>query len=177
MATQLKPAVKSAAQALRKNLVRVLPASVTSIPVGSTTYTPQEVVAELQSGLGLIQAVVNAKLAVREAIKARDAALPDLESLVQSVQAFVKVMIPTDGAGQLACGVRARKKPAKLTMEEQTAKAALALATRRKNGTMGVRQRRRAEKAARAVAVAVVLGPDGKTLDGSPLPAPKGKKK
>jgi hypothetical protein len=164
-----KPALQQMAETLAANLIDVLPSSVTSVPLGTTTMTPQKVASALQSGAATYTGVTTAKVAYSTAVKTRDDGEAPLRILVGQVVSFLKLVIGGDPAALAQCGIHAPKKKTPLTAEELAAQAAKNRATRISNGTTGAAQKRKAAKAAQSTTV--VFGPDGQPLPGSTLPA------
>jgi hypothetical protein len=164
-----KSKLQTQAEDIAQNLPNVLPATA-KMPYGGTSLTPAQIVAEIQADLSTFADAANAKLTYTNAVSKKKTAVADLHSLVTAVVAYLKVMIPTDHAGLASCGIEPKKAKVQLTSAEKAALAAQRKATRAANGVQGAQQKRKAALAAKATTI--VLGPDGKPLDGSPMPAP-----
>jgi hypothetical protein len=163
-----KSPLQTQAEDMATNLPDVLPETA-EIPFEGEKLTPAQAVAELQAGLGTITDAANQKQAYATAVAAKKAGVANLRALVGAIEAYLRVMIPTDTAGLASCGIEPKKQRAQLTSAEKAAAAAQAAATRKANGVQGSKQKRKAALAAKATTV--VLGADGQPLDGSVLPS------
>ncbi len=160
-----KSQLQTEGEAMANNLLKVLPGSVKSIPLGGQSLTPQQAQTTLQKLVGAFVAVTNAKIAVSDAIKARKDAEVQLRKLLAQLGEFLKLVLGEDTAKLTACGVHLSKPARQLSSEENALKAARNRATRQKNGTKGSTQKRKAAQAGQGATVAL----DGA---GQPLPGP-----
>jgi hypothetical protein len=143
------------------NLAGILPARTASIPLGGTTVTVSNVIADFQAGVTAGNAVATAKSAVKQALTAYHALEPGLRAKFVLVEQYLKLLLgPTNPLLQKV-GIAPPKAKATPTVEAKAAAKAKAASTRKANA--------KPKPAAMSV---VILGPDGQPVPGSaPLPA------
>jgi hypothetical protein len=114
--------------------------SMSSIPLGATTYTPTSLVALVQSRIDAGNAVVTAKANWQGAVKTYDAINTQVTLIERELRNLV---IATFGptSPKLADFGFAPPKKAELTADEKAAAVAKRAATRKARGTMGKKQK------------------------------------
>jgi hypothetical protein len=144
-------------EALLQGLATAWPASQTSILLQQTTYTVPQFTAKVQSVMAPLQAVVNARSALKTAIDDRTVAMPGIVQFLAGVYAVLPQYL-----GATADLTKFGKKPAKarqpLTTEQRAAANAKAAATRAARHTMGKNQKK-AIKGTVATAPATPVAP------------------
>ena len=164
MATRPLPDVKRTAQHFADTLPALLPSDVTHVVLRGAQVPRRKLRQHLLDDLSTFTAVERAEIALAQALRARGAVLPLLLRDLASLTLLTQATLGHDPQALSKAGVAPSKRRHRLTVAENAIKAAKALVTRRRNGTLGKRQRQKARRA--AAARVVVLGPDGKPLPG-----------
>src|SRR5579872_1326755 len=113
-----------------------LPANATLLLAGQSTPQPA-IVQTLTAYAARVQAVVDAKLVYEQAVKARDAADPEVFAYLDRVNSGLAAYFGADNPTLGKFGVPVKHPPAKLTAEQLALKAARLRATRTARGTKG----------------------------------------
>jgi hypothetical protein len=117
------------------------PAAQQAIVYQQTTYTPAQLIAVLETALAPLQAVPDARSALKTAIANRLAALPNTIAVVNGFYAVLPQYLPA-GADTTRFGAKAKKVRRQPTAEEKTVSNAKRAATRTARHIMGKNQRK-----------------------------------
>src|ERR1019366_5257746 len=113
-----------------------------SLTFGNATVTPAELEASVQTLVDLRAAVDDAKTATKAKIAAENAQGPPLRSRMAAFVAFVKASFGPTPDVLADFGLKPKKAPTPLTIEQKAAAAAKRAATRAARRTMGAKQKK-----------------------------------
>jgi hypothetical protein len=114
---------------------------VTSVTLGSASYTPTQLGESLQAIVDLRAAVEDAKAATQAKIVAEEARMPALHSLMAAFVAYVRTAYGNSPDVLSDFGLKPKKSKTPLTVEEKAAAVARRAATRQARHTMGKNQK------------------------------------
>jgi hypothetical protein len=117
------------------------PSTQQTIVYQQATYTPAQLGAKLKAALAPLQAVPDARSALKTALANRLASLPDAIALLDGLYAILPQYLPA-GADTTKFGAKAKKVRKQPTAEEKTASNAKRAATRTARHIMGKKQRK-----------------------------------
>jgi hypothetical protein len=117
--------------------------TVSSLTFGNRTFTPAQIEASLQTLIDLRTAVDTARSATKANLVAEAAQTPSLRSLMAAFVAFVKVTFGNSPDTLASFGLKPRKTPVPLTIDQLAAAAAKRAATRAARHTMGTKQKQK----------------------------------
>ena len=113
-----------------------------SLAFGNGTFTPVQVETAFQTLIDLRTAVDDAKAATKARIALEDAQAGPLRSQMAAFVAFVKATFGSTPDVLADFGLKPRKAPTPLTLDEKAAAAAKRKATRAARHTMGTKQKK-----------------------------------
>jgi hypothetical protein len=142
-------------------------ASVPSITLASTAYTPAQITAALQLLVSLRAAVEAAKSATKAKLASERAQAPALVVLMDALVSYVKVTYSESPDVLADFGLTPKKVATPLTTEQQVVAVAKRASTRKARGTTS----KKAKKAVKGSVVDVVLT---SVTAGQPVAAPHG---
>ena len=146
--------------------------SMSSFPLGGTTFTPTSLAAFIQSRIDAANAVTTAKANWLSAVKTYDAINAQAAAVVRELKAMV---IATYGSGSQKLADFGFNPVVRtpLTPAEKVARAAKAAATRKARGTMGSQQKKLVTGATAAAAASATPTPaPAATPPAAPAPVP-----
>lgn len=146
----------------------------TKLAFASSTFTPAQVLTQLQLLISLRAGVTDARAALAAKLAAEDAQLPALQAFMSAFVAFVKATFSKSPDVLAAFGLEPTKRE---TPDVQTLAVANAKreATREARGTKGTRQRKSVMGAVTGVVVTpIVAGPPVVTAPAAPSTASNG---
>jgi hypothetical protein len=130
-------------------------ASMSSIMLESTAYTPAQITSDLQQLVSLYAAVAAAKAAYQAKLAAVKAQAPNLLSLMAALVAYVRLTYANSPDVLADFGLPPKKEKTPLTTEQQTVANAKNAATREARGTTS----KKAKKAVKGAVVGVTVTP------------------
>ena len=140
-------------------------ASMTSITLSSTAYTPAEITSDLQELVSLYAAAAAAKAAYQAKLAAVKAQAPNLLSLMAALVAYVKLTYANSPDVLADFGQPPKKVRTPLTTEQQAVANAKRASTRVARGTTGPK----AKLAVKGTVVGVTVTP---VVAGEPVASP-----
>ncbi|HEY8038669.1 MAG TPA: hypothetical protein VIF15_02705 [Polyangiaceae bacterium] len=144
-------------------------ANTASLVFDSASYTPAQIEASFQTLVDLRTAVVDAKAATATKVAAEKDGSTAILSLMTAYVAFVKSTFAKSPDVLADFGLKPKKVPTPLTVEEKAAAVAKRKATRASRKTMGSRQK----KAVKGTVATVVVTPvHAELVDPGPAHAP-----
>ncbi len=149
--------------------------TMSSIPMGASTYTPASLAAAIQARIDAANAVGTTRAAWLNAVKTYDALDAQVTVLMRELRNLVIATFGTTSPKLADFGFKATVRTP-LTPAQKVARAAKALATRKARGTLGKKQKAlitgetAAAAAAAAAASATATAPT--TTPAAPAPAP-----
>ena len=148
--------------------------TMTSLPLGGTSYTPTSLVAFIQSHIDAANAIVTAKASWEKAIATYTAIDKQAQVVLHDLKALVLATFGSTSPRLADFGYKPRKVTV-LTPEQKAAAAAKRAATRKARGTMGPKQKLKvtgATTAANAAATAPTTSASTPQATTPPSPAP-----
>jgi hypothetical protein len=127
------------------------PSTQQAIVYQQTTYTPAQLIAKLQAAVAPIQAVPDARSALKTAMANRLVALPEAIALVNGFYAILPQYLPP-GADVAKFGAKPKKARQPQTAEQKAAANAKRAATRAARHIMGKNQRKAIQAPAQTTA-------------------------
>jgi hypothetical protein len=118
------------------------PAGLTQLAAGGKVSTMAELVSELQGYATIYKAADDATMARDKALLAREAIAPTAGARSEEIRAAVKAALGRKNPELASFGMTPDQTPAPLTVEQKTAAAAKAKATRAARHTMGPKQKK-----------------------------------
>jgi hypothetical protein len=140
MKKQIRSAKRDADQSMIDGVNKVL-ATCASLPVGSTTVTPADIVKVLQDRIDASKAVLTAEAARSAAVKVDRDKRAQSAAFVQSLRRMIQGMFTQSPDTLAAFGLKAPKAPKKTVTTKATA-VAKSKATRKARGTLGTKQKK-----------------------------------
>ena len=116
--------------------------NVSSLTLESGNLTPTQIESSLQTIVNLRAAVNDAKAATQAKLAAEQAQMPQLQSLMAALVAYVRTAYSKSPDVLADFGVQPKKAKAPLTVGQQAAAAAKRAATRAARHTMGSKQKK-----------------------------------
>jgi hypothetical protein len=116
-------------------------ATVAQLMFASGTFTPAQVVAQLQTLVALRQGVDDARATLKARLAAETAQAPTLREFMLAFVALVKATFSKSPDVLADFGLAPKKAATPLTVEQKAAKVAKAEATRKARGTMGSKKK------------------------------------
>jgi len=149
-------------------------ATVTQVMFASGTFTPAQVVAQLQTLVTLRQGVSDARAALQAKLAAEASQAPTLREFMLAFVAFVKVTFSKSPDVLVDFGLAPKKAATPLTAEEMVAKVAKGKATRQARGTTSKKQKQEIHGDVTGVTVTPVTAsaPVAATVSPAPSAAP-----
>ena len=143
-------------------------ASVTQVMVAGGSFTPAQVISQLQAIVTLRSDVETAKAATKAKLATEKADMPELRVFLDAFVTFVKADFGTSPDALADFGLHPKKAKAPATVTAKAAAAAKREATRKARNTMGSQQRKLVKGDVTGVIVTPITAPAHVT------PAPNG---
>ncbi|MHB8419333.1 MAG: hypothetical protein ACYDCL_14745 [Myxococcales bacterium] len=152
----------------QKNIVGKMTVMVAQVAMGSA-----QILAKLQSADKLYAAVTSARTALKTALAAWTAALPDLRTFIRQYTTALKAQFGDGNPILSEFGINPRKPPKARTSAEKVVSAAIGKQTRKAKGTLGKKQKEAVT--AQGKPGLVMVSPTGVPIPGVvPGPTPPG---